>query len=344
MATVTGYTAARMKQIEDSAIIDGEVVGNNLILEPKGFDTDPVTYPKIDAGNVRGPVGPQGAPGEVTNASLAAALLTLLPPGAITMWAGAAAPATWALCDGGESNRTGDAALFAAIGTTYGAGNGTTTFNRPNFQSKFPAGKGTAAWSDALNDQGGSKDAVLIKHKHTTPVHQHSTPAHGHSITEKHRHPYNHGHAITVVGASADHGHNLVINPGGTHAHSATADGAPLWYQGGPGNLGMVSAGTGHSGAPSNLYEAWRPTGPADNHVHSAILASGAASHNHTASTDPVYTLNGEDNSTNYSTRSDGGAGVTPSTEGAGETNEPGVVGTDLNLPPFITVNFIIKL
>ncbi len=53
MATVTGYTAARMKQIEDSAIIDGDVVGDNLIL--KRYDAL-----EINAGNVR---GPQGSPG-----------------------------------------------------------------------------------------------------------------------------------------------------------------------------------------------------------------------------------------------------------------------------------------
>lgn len=66
MATVTGYTAQRMKQIEDSAVVDGNVVGNNLIL---------VTHAgtNIDAGNVRGPQGPQGVPGEVTAAQLDAA-------------------------------------------------------------------------------------------------------------------------------------------------------------------------------------------------------------------------------------------------------------------------------
>lgn len=53
MASVTGYTAARMQEIEDAAIIDGEVVGDDLILTR--YDTT-----TINAGNVRGPIGPTG--------------------------------------------------------------------------------------------------------------------------------------------------------------------------------------------------------------------------------------------------------------------------------------------
>lgn len=56
MATVTGYTAERMKEIEDSAIVDGDIVGDNLIL--KRYDGG-----EINAGNVRGPQGPVGPEG-----------------------------------------------------------------------------------------------------------------------------------------------------------------------------------------------------------------------------------------------------------------------------------------
>ncbi len=63
MATVTGYTAARMKEIEDAAIIDGDVVGDDLILTR--FDTT-----QINAGNVRGAQGIQGPAGPVGEAPL----------------------------------------------------------------------------------------------------------------------------------------------------------------------------------------------------------------------------------------------------------------------------------
>jgi hypothetical protein len=67
MATVTGYTAARMQEIEDAAIVDGDVVGDNLILTRYSGAT-------INAGSVRGPVGPQGPLNDSS--------ITLIPPGA----------------------------------------------------------------------------------------------------------------------------------------------------------------------------------------------------------------------------------------------------------------------
>lgn len=57
MATVTGLTAARMVSIEGASVISGVVTGDNLILTKKNNST-------VNAGNVRGPVGPQGPIGE----------------------------------------------------------------------------------------------------------------------------------------------------------------------------------------------------------------------------------------------------------------------------------------
>ncbi|ARO14443.1 hypothetical protein BVG79_01097 [Ketogulonicigenium robustum] len=64
------------------------------------------------------------------------------PIGAIFMFAGTTAPDGWAFCRGQVFSRTNDSALFAVIGTTYGAGNGTTTFNLPNFSGRSPVGAG----------------------------------------------------------------------------------------------------------------------------------------------------------------------------------------------------------
>ncbi len=63
MATITGYTSARMKEIEDSAIINGVVIGNSLILTR--FDGG-----QINAGDVRGPQGIQGPVGQIEEAPL----------------------------------------------------------------------------------------------------------------------------------------------------------------------------------------------------------------------------------------------------------------------------------
>lgn len=53
--------------------------------------------------------------------------------GLIVAFAGSTAPAGWLICDGSAVSRTTYADLFAAIGTTYGAGDGSTTFNLPDF-------------------------------------------------------------------------------------------------------------------------------------------------------------------------------------------------------------------
>lgn len=72
---------------------------------------------------------------------ITAATLALLPPGAIVMWGTASAPTGWLFCGGQAVSRTGaNAALFAAYGTTYGIGDGSTTFNLPDLRQRVPVG------------------------------------------------------------------------------------------------------------------------------------------------------------------------------------------------------------
>ncbi len=70
MATVTGFTSARMLEIENDTIVDGDVVGNNLILKTRDNT-------QIDAGNVRGIQGVPGPTGEVSTAQLNTAIENL---------------------------------------------------------------------------------------------------------------------------------------------------------------------------------------------------------------------------------------------------------------------------
>ena len=71
--------------------------------------------------------------------------------GTVNMYAGATAPRGWLLCDGRAVKRTDYAALFAVIGETYGAGDGSTTFNLPDFNGRMPIG--TAADGISTNDE-----------------------------------------------------------------------------------------------------------------------------------------------------------------------------------------------
>lgn len=67
----------------------------------------------------------------------------MVPSGAVLYFAGQTAPAGWLKANGAAVSRTAYAALFAAIGTTYGAGDGSTTFNLPDLRGEFMRG-----WDD----------------------------------------------------------------------------------------------------------------------------------------------------------------------------------------------------
>lgn len=91
-----------------------------------------------------------------------------VPVGAVSMYAGSTAPSGYLLCQGQAVSRTTYADLFAAIGTTYGAGNGSTTFNLPNLQGKFALGKSS---SYALGSSGGASTVTLTTNQ--IPAHTH---------------------------------------------------------------------------------------------------------------------------------------------------------------------------
>lgn len=78
------------------------------------------------------------------------------PPATLTFFAGdvtiSGPPTGWLLCDGQAVSRTTYAALFAILSTTYGVGNGTTTFNVPDFRGRVPIG---------LDNMGGSSANVV---------------------------------------------------------------------------------------------------------------------------------------------------------------------------------------
>ncbi len=64
--------------------------------------------------------------------------------GFVGMWGGSAVPAGWLACDGAAVSRATYATLFAAVGTTHGAGDGVTTFNVPDLRGRVPVGAGAA--------------------------------------------------------------------------------------------------------------------------------------------------------------------------------------------------------
>jgi len=84
-----------------------------------------------------------------------------VPTGVIMAWATDTPPDGWLLCDGRAVSRATYAGLFGVIGSNYGAGDGSTTFNLPNMQGRLPVGKSTDAEFSALNQKGGEKTHTL---------------------------------------------------------------------------------------------------------------------------------------------------------------------------------------
>lgn len=110
-----------------------------------------------------------------TTAFVASAITSAVITGTISMWPVSSAPTGYLVCNGSAVSRTTYSALFAVIGITFGAGDGSTTFNLPNYVDRMPIGAGTIA---NIAGSGGSKDAVVVSHTHsiTDPGHVHSYP------------------------------------------------------------------------------------------------------------------------------------------------------------------------
>lgn len=148
------------------------------------------------------------------------------PSGTITMYGGATAPTDWLLCNGAAINRTTYADLFAILGTSYGAGNGTTTFNLPNLNDRFPIG---VSGTYARGATGGALTKTIITAN--LPAHTHAID-HNHSAfdtasggTHSHTQPTTSadtGSSTTRVarGSGVSSGDVTYISGDGAHTHS----------------------------------------------------------------------------------------------------------------------------
>ena len=93
--------------------------------------------------------------------NIAAKIDQAAPAGTVAYIAGSAAPAGWLKANGAEVSRTTYAPLFAAIGTRYGAGNGTSTFNLPDLRGEFVRGWDDSRGVDAGRALGSSQRGTI---------------------------------------------------------------------------------------------------------------------------------------------------------------------------------------
>lgn len=126
--------------------------------------------------------------------------------GEIKMYAGIISPSSkFKICDGSEISRTTYSTLFTRIGTYYGSGNGSTTFNIPDFRGRVPFGASQVGDTSVLGYTFG-----ILNHSHTIPAHRHNNLAIATANTNvsngSHTHSINDGGHIHAMN---QHKHNL---------------------------------------------------------------------------------------------------------------------------------------
>ena len=145
------------------------------------------------------------------NGSTGTVTIQGVPSGALSMWPTATAPTGYLLCTGSAVSRTTYAALFAIIGTTFGVGDGSTTFNLPNYTNRMPYGTTVGA-------TGGSADAIVVSHTHTaTSTSTVTDPGHNHTI------PNNTGPGTGGTSLNSDRSYQALTSTASTGITVATS-------------------------------------------------------------------------------------------------------------------------
>lgn len=192
-----------------------------------------------------------------TSGSSGDVLARITPVGIVAPWPGTTAPSGWLLAYGQAVSRTTYAELFAAYGTTYGSGDGSTTFNLPDYRGRTPFGRDDMGGSAAsrvttagsttdgatLGAVGGAQNVTLTtaqipSHNHTASV---SDPGHVHAQT------------VTtdggLTGPSTGGGFTAYAFDGAQNTSAATT-GISV-------SIGNTGGGGAHSNMPPAIIQNW---------------------------------------------------------------------------------------
>ena len=140
-----------------------------------------------------------------------------VPVGVVSAFAGVNAPAGWLMCAGQAVSRTDYAALFNALSTTYGSGDGSTTFNLPDLRGRVPAG---------VDNMGGSAASRLTS---TVLTASNTLGATGGTQTNTHNHyqsiGYDGGNVFIGLYSNQPRSQVVSVNRAAIGAGSTTAAG-----------------------------------------------------------------------------------------------------------------------
>jgi microcystin-dependent protein len=186
----------------------------------------------------------------------------VLPAGVIEMFAGSTAPSGWLICDGSTVSRRIYSDLFKVIGTTYGAGDGNTTFTLPDMRGRVPMGVGQGAGltNRTLASTTGSESVTLSSS---------NIP----SLTTGNQ-SANHTHSGTSSGVSVNHYHQNYSDGVG----SGTMGRGQYGFSGlGGGYAGVLIVGSGQ-----NNYSTSYTGYISSDHTHTLTTGNESANHTHT--------------------------------------------------------------
>ena len=203
------------------------------------------------------------------------ATVQAIPVGIVRMYASGTAPSNYLICNGQAISRSTYSVLYGVIGTKYGVGDGSTTFNLPNFINyAFPYG--SIANTSLPTTMNVGDTTFTSTHTHNTTITK--------TVDDG---AYNHSH--TAGGnQSADHTHNF---------GSDTSTSASHTHQ-----VGSNSTAHSHSIALTNVSGSGNTGGISGNHSHS--IGGASASHNHSVNTS---TYNANETSTHTHASSNNG-------------------------------------
>lgn len=196
---------------------------------------------------------------------------TTIPAGSMQMFAGAItqsassgtvttnAPSGWLLCNGDIVSRTTYSALFTAIGTTFGAGDGSTTFALPDMRGRVPSAVGTGTYVGATaRTLGGTLGAETVTLLDT------QIPAHSHPNTVG-------STASSSNNATAGMSANTVHNHGVDRAAWTNSGSAPYTFTGGGSNIALQNIGINNSSSLDHTHAVF---------ITNANNTGGGGSHN----------------------------------------------------------------
>ena len=158
------------KSVPGVGLVDGQFVDEDQVTGTPG-SLIPASWGNAVTDELRAVIEAAGlAPSEMDNAQLLAAIRLLGPTGQVATFAMSTPPVGWIKANGATVSRTTYADLFAKIGTTFGAGDGVTTFKIPDLRGEFIRGWDDGRGTDSGRALGSGQGYAIELHNHTLPT------------------------------------------------------------------------------------------------------------------------------------------------------------------------------